>query len=121
MSKAACDARRGGQHVVLRDDGCRRFRSGDVSRGLGRAGRLNEWLAGKVDSEALDEIWNAVGVHLERETLTEFHELLGVGSKDSAEINKFGEEAFEAPGGDDLEDSAWRVAPPDPRATTPVS
>jgi hypothetical protein len=42
-----------------------------------------------------------------RGTLTEFYELLGVGSEDATEINKLGEEVFEACGGDD-QGPAWR-------------
>jgi hypothetical protein len=44
------------------------------------------WFCWEADSEALDEIGHAVGVHLEREALAELPELLGVGLRDAAEF-----------------------------------
>ena len=74
------------------------------------ASSLGEWFCWEADSEALDEIGHAAGVHLQREPLAEFAELVGSGDGDAAELDEHSEEPFEACRGDDLEDSAAVIA-----------
>jgi hypothetical protein len=73
-------------------------------------GALGEWWRWEADSEALKEFGHASGVHLKREALAELAQLLRGGLGDAAEVDELSEEAFEACGRDDLEDSARLVA-----------
>ena len=52
---------------------------------------LGERFAWESNPEALDEIGDAVGVHIEREALAELSELLGIGLEHAAEVEELGE------------------------------
>src|SRR5207244_3473072 len=68
------------------------------------AGR--DLLAGEVDTEALDQFGHGVRAHLKSVTGAQLGQSLCIRRRDTAEVDQFVEEALEACGRDNLEDSA---------------
>src|ERR1035437_10125053 len=90
----------------LASGGCPRVcwgRSSDAAVALAR-------LAGEAQIEALDELGNAVGVHLELVADAELGQGLWVGLCDAAEVDKLAEESLEAGGRDDLQKPRREIA-----------
>jgi hypothetical protein len=59
-------------------------------------------LTGEAETEALDEPRDALGVHLEFVPGAQVSQDLRLGPGDAPQVDEFGEELFEAGGGDDL-------------------